>query len=190
MHLSIEGMDGIGKSTTCRLLAQKLGFVFVEKPLHLLFDKDENRYEEYIRIRNQVNENPNRDFTALFYGLGSLYLYEKYKDENIITDRHLASNYAWSGVDTNHDVYELLLKKLGKPRLTVILSASERTVIERLKSRNPFDSDIQKAIKTKEICDKMILFCKEFDLPFIVIDTSALTPDEVVEKILIAWEQL
>lgn len=190
VHLSIEGMDGIGKSTTCKLLAQKLDFTFVEKPLHLLFDKDENSYEEYIRIRDTVNKNPNRDFTALFYGLGSLYLYETYKDENIITDRHLASNFAWSGVETNRDVYELLLKKLGKPRLTVILTANEQTVIERLRKRDPFDRDIQKAIKTKDICDKMILFCNEFELPFIVIDTSNLSPDEVVEKILITWEQL
>ena len=31
-HLSIEGMDGVGKSTTCKLLAEKLGYIFVEKP--------------------------------------------------------------------------------------------------------------------------------------------------------------
>ena len=190
LHLSIEGMDGIGKSTTCKLLAKRLGFTFVEKPLHLLFDKDENSFDEYIRIRDQVNANPNRDFTSLFYGLGSLYMYEKYKDDSIVTDRHLASNYAWSGVDTNRDVYRLLLNKLGKPRLTVILTANEETVVERLKSRNPLDSDIHKATKTKEICDKMIYFCKEFGLPFIVADTSNLNPNQVVDKIISAWEQI
>ena len=190
LHLSIEGMDGIGKSTTCKLLAERLGFIFVEKPLHLLFDKDESSFDEYIRIRDQVNANPNRDFTSLFYGLGSLYMYEKYKDNSIVTDRHLASNYAWSGVDTNRDVYELLLKKLGKPRLTVILTANEETVVKRLKSRNPLDSDIHKATKTKEICDKMIYFCKEFGLPFIVVDTGNLNPNQVVDKIISAWEQI
>ena len=183
-------MDGIGKSTACKLLAERLGFTFVEKPLHLLFDKDETSFDEYLRIRDEVNSNPNRDFTALFYGLGSLYLYERYKNEGIVTDRHLASNYAWSGVATNRDVYELLLKKLGKPRLTVILTANEETVVKRLKSRNPLDSDIGKASKTKAICDKMIYFCKEFDLPHIVLDTSNLTPDEVVEKIIAAWENI
>ena len=182
VHLSIEGMDGIGKSTTCKLLAKRLGFFFVEKPLHMLFDKTEESFDEYIRIRDQVNRNPNRDFTALFYGLGSLYLYEMYKAQNIITDRHLASNYAWSGTETNEDIYELLLKKLGKPRLTVILTANEQTVIKRLKSRDPNDRDIQKAAKTKAVSERMIFFCEKFALPHVVIDTGDLTPDEVVDK--------
>lgn len=190
IHLSIEGMDGIGKSTACNLLAKRLGFLFVEKPLHFLFDKNENDFEEYIRIRDQVNKNPNRDFTALFYGLGSLYLYERYKNYNIITDRHLASNYAWSGTDTNEDVYELLLKKLGKPRLTVILTADEQTIISRLKSRDQHDRDIQKASNAKAISERMISFCKKFALPHIVIDTSTLTPDKVVNEIFSVWEEL
>ena len=187
-HLSIEGMDGIGKSTTCRLLSERLGFLFVEKPLHLLFDND-GGFEEYIRIRDIVNANPNRDFTSLFYGLGSLYLYETYKNENIITDRHLASNYAWSGTDTNEDIYELLLKKLGKPRLTVVLTANEETVIRRLQGRDPHDSDIKKAVKTREICERMIFFCEKFSLPYLVVDTSDMTPDEVANHIIAAWEK-
>lgn len=79
-------------------------------------------------------------------------------------------------------MYELLLKKLGKPRLTVILIANEQTVIERLKSRDPNDRDILKAVKTKAISERMIFFCKKFALPHAVIDTSDLTPDEVVDK--------
>lgn len=190
-HLSIEGMDGIGKSTTCRLLSERLlSYTFVEKPLHLLFDKDENTFDEYIRIRNQVNANPNRNFTAWFYGLGSLYMYEKYKDSNIITDRHLASNYAWSGTAENQDVYRLLIDKLGKPQLTVILTADNQTILERLKSRNLNDSDIAKVKKSKMICDRMIEFCNEFEFPYIVLDTGTLIPEQVVETILTRWKTI
>ncbi len=189
-HLSIEGMDGIGKSTTCKLLAEKLGYTFVEKPLHYLFDAEKNSFDEYIRIRDQVNTNPNRNFTSWFYGLGSLYMYEQFKDKNIVTDRHLASNYAWSGTEENTDVYELLIKKLGKPALTVILSADKQTIISRLKKRDINDSDIAKADKAAAICKRMISFCKDFDLPFMIIDSSNLTPEQVVEKILERWEQI
>jgi thymidylate kinase len=183
-HISIEGMDGVGKSTTCNLLAQKLGYKFVEKPLHYLFDNNEATFDEYIRIRDQVNANPNRVFTSWFYGLGSIYMYELFKNENIVTDRHFASNYAWSGSDDNNEVYDLLIQKLGAPKLTVILYSPSEIIVNRLISRNKEDSDIKKAKKSEMIYQRMIEFCKNKKLPYIVIDTSNLTPDEVVDTIL------
>ena len=184
VHISIEGMDGVGKSTTCKLLAEKLGYEFVEKPLHCLFDKDDDSFDEYLRIRDRVNSNPNRDFTSLFYGLGSLYMYERFKDKNIVTDRHLASNYAWSGTENNDDVYELLVKKIGAPKLTVILYSPREVIIERLKSRNKADKDIQRAEMSESIYNKMIEFCKKHEFPFAIINTSNLSPNEVVDRIL------
>lgn len=177
-------MDGVGKSTTCQLLAQKLGYRFVEKPLHYLFDEDEDKFDEYLRIRDKVNANQNRVFTSWFYGLGSIYMYELFKDTNIITDRHFASNYAWSGSDTNGEVYDLLIEKLGVPKLTVILYSSSETIIDRLISRNKDDSDIAKARNSEAIYVRMIEFCKDKKLPFIIIDTSNLKPEEVVDMIL------
>ena len=183
-HISIEGMDGVGKSTTCKLLAEKLGYKFIEKPLHYLFDKDEESFDEYIRIRDKVNSNPNRVFTSWFYGLGSLYMYEEFKNENIVTDRHLASNYAWSGSDNNNEVYDLLIEKMGKPKLTVILYSPSDVIVKRLKSRNKEDSDIAKAKKSEMIYSRMIDFCKRKEFPLLIIDTSNLTPEEVVSRIL------
>lgn len=183
-HISIEGMDGVGKSTTCELLAKRLGYKFVEKPLHYLFDESEENFDEYIRIRDQVNKNPNRVFTSWFYGLGSIYMYQMFKDENIVTDRHLASNYAWSGSDDNGEVYDLLIKKLGTPKLTVILYSPSETIVQRLISRNKNDSDIKKAKKSEFIYQRMIDFCKSKNMPFLVIDTLNMKPEEVVDKII------
>ncbi len=183
-HISIEGMDGVGKSTTCELLAKRLGYKFVEKPLHYLFDESEDNFDEYIRIRDQVNKNPNRVFTSWFYGLGSIYMYEMFKAQNIVTDRHLASNYAWSGSDDNGEVYDLLIKKLGTPKLTVILYSPSETIVKRLIYRNKNDSDIKKAQKSEFIYKRMIEFCETKKMPFVVIDTSNLKPEEVVDKIV------
>ncbi len=96
LHISIEGMDGVGKSTTSKMLADKLDFILVEKPLHYLFDKN-GSMENYLKIRYYVNIQEDRVFTSWFYGLGNVYLYHKFKGQNIITDRHLLSNYCWSG---------------------------------------------------------------------------------------------
>ena len=75
MHIAIEGFDGVGKSTAAKKLAEKLGFLLVEKPLHFLFDEEGDK--QYIRIRNTVNQSKNKQFTGWFYGLGNIYLYEK-----------------------------------------------------------------------------------------------------------------
>lgn len=184
VHISIEGMDGVGKSTTCKLLSERLGYKFVEKPLHYLFDESEDKFDEYLRIRDQVNANPNRVFTSWFYGLGSIYMYELFRNENIVTDRHFASNYAWSGADNNGEVYDLLIQKIGKPKLTVILYSPSETIVNRLISRNKEDSDISKAKKSETIYSRMIDFCKNKELPFLVIDTSNLKPEEVVDRII------
>ena len=76
-HISIEGMDGVGKSTTCKLLAEKLGYEFVEKPLHYLLDDSDDEIKQYQKVAKRVNSNSNRTFTAWYYGLNNIYLYEE-----------------------------------------------------------------------------------------------------------------
>jgi len=182
-HIAIEGMDGVGKTTTCKLLAERLGYKFVEKNLRFLFDENDE-FDNYFRIRDKVNVNPDRLFTSWFYGLGNIYLYTMFKDENIITDRHFLSNYAWSGTDDNTEVYDLLVKKLGFPDLTVILYADETAIFNRLRSRDEHDSDLDKVKKAKEKYEKMVFFCEKYKMPYMVVDTSNLTPDQTVELIM------
>ena len=183
IHISIEGMDGVGKTTTCRLLAEKLGYKFIEKNLRFLFDENDGS-DNYLRIRDKVNADPDRLFTSWFYGLGNIYLYSMFKDENIVTDRHFLSNYAWSGTADNTEVYELLIKKLGFPALTVILYANDNAIAKRLRSRDENDSDLCKVKQAKEKYEKMIYFCEKYQMSYMLIDTSELTPEQVVELIM------
>ena len=182
-HIAIEGMDGVGKTTTCRLLSERLGYKFIEKNLRFLFDENDE-FDNYFKIRDKVNANPDRLFTSWFYGLGNIYLYTMFKDENIITDRHLLSNYAWSGTEENTEVYDLLVKKLGFPDLTVILYADEKAIFNRLRTRDENDSDLDKVKKAKEKYEKMVFFCEKYKMPYMVVDTSNLTPEETVEVIM------
>ena len=183
VHIAIEGMDGVGKTTACKLLAERLGYKFVEKNLHFLFDEND-KFDNYFRIRDQVNSNSDRLFTSWFYALGNIYLYTMFKDENIITDRHFLSNYAWSGTDDNIEVYDLLVKKLGAPNLTVILYADEMAIANRLRSRDEHDSDLEKVKKAKEKYEKMVCFCERYKMPYMIIDTSNSTPDQTVDLIM------
>ena len=188
-HISIEGMDGAGKTSVCRKLSEKLGYEFVEKPFHYLLDEagitaeGEVQFETYRKLAATVNKNPNRNFTSMFYALGSIYMYERFKDSCIITDRHLASNYAWSGSDYNNDVYDLAISKIGKPELTVILYAPQKVIEERMRKRNINDPNLAIAGKSEEIYSRMINFCEARAFDYLVIDSSDKTIDEVVNLI-------
>ena len=182
-HIAIEGMDGVGKTTTAKMLAAVLGYKYVEKNLHELFD-EEGRLDNYFRIRDKVNGSNDRLFTSWFYALGNIYLHTNHNDDNVVTDRYFLSNYAWSGTDDNRVVYDLLVKKLGFPDLTVILYANEKAIVERLRSRDEQDSDLNKVQLAKEKYEKMLFFCEAYKMPYMVIDTSNLSPKEVVEVIM------
>lgn len=189
-HISIEGMDGVGKSTVCKLLAERLGYLFVEKPLHYLLDDNDDEIKQYQKVAKRVNANANRDFTAWYYGLNNIYLYERFKDLNIVTDRHIVSNYCWSGTEGNDDIYNLILKKIGKPKLTVILYATPESILARLKKRDIHDPDIEKVSKSEKAYEKMIYFCETKRLEYMVIDTSNKTPKETVDLILKRLEEI
>ncbi|MCI6215614.1 MAG: AAA family ATPase [Mollicutes bacterium] len=185
IHIAIEGMDGVGKTTVCKLLASKTGYTFITKPLHYLLDLEENvGWPVYFRVRNMVNNSSNRDFSAWFYGLSNIYLYEKFKNQNIITDRHIVSNYCWSGNQVNLDIYDLIIKKIGFPTLTVILYADEDTIRNRLIKRNSNDKDLKRISKTEKVYEKMISFCELKHFPYIVIDTSKLSPEQITNIII------
>ena len=51
-------------------------------------------------------------------------------------------------------------------------------------SRDENDSDLDKVKKAKEKYEKMIFFCEKYGMPYMVIDTSELTPEQVVERIM------
>lgn len=185
-HISIEGMDGVGKSTICKIISEKMNFKFIEKPFHLVFDfikSEEEKILFYQKIAKKINSIENRDITSLFYFLGSMIMYYYNEKTNIVTDRHLCSNYAWSYNDKNNDIYELANSKIKQPDLTVILYASQETIKKRLLKRNTNDNDIKKITNSEHIYERMIDFCKKFNYKYIVVDTNKLSPEEIFQVI-------
>lgn len=183
MHIAIEGIDGVGKTTVANNLAKRLGFELVEKPLHFLFDEDGST-DNYIRIRDEVNKNENKCFTGWFYGLGNIYLYEKFKGKNIVTDRHILSNYCWSGSDESDHVFDSIIKTIGSPDYTFVIYAPPEIVKTRLMKRDANDSDLKKVDFIPIAYEKMMYLLKKYDMPGELIDTSDKTEVEVLDAII------
>ncbi|OLS22509.1 MAG: Thymidylate kinase [Candidatus Heimdallarchaeota archaeon LC_3] len=184
MHIAIEGMDGVGKTTVAGLLAKKLDFSLVEKPLHFLLD-EEGSFTNYIKIRDYINLQINNDaLRAWFYGLGNIFLYHKFKNENIITDRHLVSNYYWCGTEETETIFQNIINIIGRPDFTILLFASKEVGQKRIINRDPNDSDVEKTELYAESKTKMEDFLNKFDMEFVSIDTSFLSPEDVTQEII------
>ena len=182
IHISVEGMDGVGKTTTCQMIQERLGFRYVEKPLRYLF-KEDGDYDTYIRVRDYVNQQPDRVFTSWFYGLGSTFLYSQFNGEKIVTDRHFVSNYIWSGEKESEQVFDTLIDLLGSPKMTFIIYARKEVIKERLLNRDDKDPDLQKVLVSDDKYEKMKRFFEKHDMPHLFIDTSDLTAEEVYSTI-------
>ena len=82
------------------------------------------------------------------------------------------------------DIFDLLIKKIGLPTLTVILYANEETIRSRLLKRDLNDNDLKRVSMTEKVYEKMINFCELKGFRYIVIDTSKYDPEQIVDIIL------
>lgn len=181
MHIAIEGLDGAGKTETAKGVAQKLGFEFIEKPLHFITDKQ--GMENYLEITKRVNANADKHFRARFYGTGNYLVSQLAKKSSVITDRHLVSNYYWNS-DTEHDSYfDELVKACGGPDITFVLYVSSNERKRRILSRDTDDPDLKRKVFSDEPYTKMRDFLKKYKMPHEIVDTTNMSLTEVVEYI-------
>jgi len=182
MHIAIEGLDGVGKTQTAKLTARELDFEFIEKPLHYLTDTE--GMDNYLRIMNTINTQMGPDFTALYYGLGNLYLNTLSAGKNIVTDRYLCSTYFWNCTERNESFFDYLVSICRAPELTVILYADAPVRRQRIMGRDPNDKDLKNKVLPNEQYEKMVGFVQKYGMNYVLLDTSEMTLDAVVKKIV------
>ena len=183
MHIAIEGIDGVGKSTAARNLADKLGYTLVEKPLKYLFD-EEGSESRYIEIRDHINAQPNKILSSWFYGLGNIFLYEKFANQDIVTDRHILSNYSWSGSEESEHVFDAIYSSVGAPDYTFVVYASPEELKKRLISRDINDPDLKKIKHIPEVYSKMEKILEKHKMRYKKIDSSDLQESDVLKIIM------
>jgi thymidylate kinase len=120
----------------------------------------------------------------MFYGFGNLFLYHYFQGVDIITDRHLASNYYWCGNNETDGFFKSLINIIGKPDFTILLHASVEESEKRIKKRSRFDPDLAKVGLHEEAKKKIKEFLDDYKMPHTVIDTTTLSPEEVLNKIM------
>lgn len=182
--IAIEGMDGVGKTTIAKMLAEDYSFKYIEKPLSYIFDTKILSGNINLReISKNIYNFNDEILKAWFFGLGNLYTILKYEGENLIIDRHFVSNYFWNGNERSNRVFQVMIDLIGKPDLTVILYASPKTRMKRIYARNKNDYDLTDQEKQVDGYDKMIAFVNDFQLPYVIVNTENKSMDEVYQEV-------
>lgn len=183
--IAIEGMDGVGKTTIAKRVAEDYNFKYIEKPLTCILD---TKLLSGKKILDEISKNiynfDDEILKAWFFGLGNLYTILKYKDENLIIDRHFISNYFWNGTEKSNRIFQIMIDLIGKPDLSIILYASPKTRLKRIYARNKDDYDLSDKEKHIEGYDKMLTFVNEFQIPYVVINTENKDINEVYQEVV------
>lgn len=191
MKIAIEGMDGVGKTTIAKRIAEDNGLMYINKPLHYFFeDTAESGYADLMKMANRLYNIEDPVIRSWFFGLGNLFCFRKFQDQGFVVDRHFVSNYFWNGSDESNKVYESMINIIGVPDLTIILYATLETRLKRLIKRDPNDKDINDPEKKVDGYDKMLKFVEQFQIPYLFVNTEEKTIDEIVNEINIRLGKL
>ena len=184
MRIAIEGMDGCGKTTVSKILVEKLGYKYVDKPFKFLFESLNINESQLKDLEWKLYETEDEALLTLFYGLGLLYGTRCNPDQDVIYDRHFVSNYYWHGDEVTTPLHKELIRLCGEPDLTVLLKASVSTRMNRIYIRNHQDKDLANCAMYDDGYDKMEQFLQNSGFNYIVIDTEHLVPEDIADIVI------
>ena len=184
MRIAIEGMDGCGKTTVSKILVERLGYQYVDKPFKFLFENLNINESQLKTLEWKLYETEDEAILTLFYGMGLLYGTRCNYNQDIIYDRHFVSNYYWHGDEETTPLHKELIRLCGKPDLTVLLKASVSTRMNRIYTRNHQDKDLSNCAMYDDGYDKMENFLQNFGFNYIVIDTEYLSPEKEADIVM------
>lgn len=177
LFISVEGVDGVGKTTVARLLAASHGFQYYKSP--------SGPFED---LRKEVDKYASPVGRYCFYRLALQYdsaiITELLKKGPVVADRYIASTYAYHMVldPRIREIYSEI--GVVRPTHQILLNARPEVRIERLEKRRA--SEMRKASDIK-LEDNVALINNVAGvfktLGLIEIDTSEMSPEEVATRI-------
>ncbi len=184
MKIVIEGMDGVGKSTVAREVANRLGAKYVDGFLINYLTEQGMSIEETKIIHKAIDictDNENSIVRTWLYAFANLFNLVHY-DCDLIIDRHCLTTFYYNGDDDSKDIYKYMQKYMGKPDLVIILRATEATRRSRICKRDINDPDLLSDVKMNYGYDQMEEAAKFLELDYKVIDTDNKNLNEVIDE--------
>lgn len=182
LFITLDGVDGVGKTTTCALLAASLNATLFKSPS-----------EPFLSTRHIVDTNIEPLTRYFFFRAANQHDSLKIEallneGKTIVCDRYVYSTYAYHAVmdERVNGIFERT--GLVAPDLSILLSAPSQTRQERLQARKLQDQAYDRILENNsEYQDRVQDFFQYLEM--FEIDTAIHTPEQVV-RIIIAKIEL
>ena len=194
MHkfIVIEGLDGSGKSTVTKLLAQR--FAESNLPCHMTFEPTAGPMGKLLRdiLSGEVKDIENEAFALLFAADRYQHLVKEMLPalvhSHVICDRYYYSSMAYQGIDTETlervAAYNQAVMPIRKPDIVFFLNVSPQACVQRIASRgetaNIYDSLQALTLSYQRFMATIDRMKTTDNIVFVGSDTA--TPEEVVEQ--------
>lgn len=183
----IEGIDGSGKSTVSKKIANMLGITHLESPIH-----------PFTEIRKNIDESLCSKGRLYFY-LSSNYKLSNFIKEQKETRSIICSRYFYSTIigyfsrlgeeiSSLYDNPFIMEREFLKPDLVIFLQVDEDKQAKRINSRDQSLNSLTDLMCLKNSTYQKLLSQNYNTIAekenWVVIDTSEISEQEVVEKCL------
>jgi len=177
----IEGIDGAGKTTTARLVAQALGGRYYKTPP-----------TPHALVRGEIDQQADPISRFYFYlssvCLAAHEIQKLLSSGAVVCDRYIYSTYAYHFVMDQRLRACTLPLPLLMPDLAVLLTVDERERLARLRDRSDPIAHSDAAIESNT--DFLARVETEFrTMRMLVIDTASKSPDHVATEVLAALDR-
>lgn len=173
IFVSVDGVDGVGKTAVCKLFAEKSGLQYYKSPSGV-----------FQTLRSEVDHRAAPLERYCFYRLAvehdATCIRKMLEQGSVVSDRYIASTLAYHLVLDTRIASIHQEEGLLQPDFAFLLTARADVRVERMRKRNLVGSDI--------LLERDMTFLDRvtqtfLSLGLIEIDTSDRTPSEVVSEI-------
>ena len=188
MFISVDGGDGVGKTTLVEKLAAYYNLYYLKKPIDtFLCVKEPNDLRHRISklVQKFVYEvNKSEKLKVAFNSSLLLHYKRKLKNEDAIVDRGMLSCYMFNGGPETEPTFDKYIEKGLEFDICFFLTASPETRRERMLKRNPNDEDLKNGNLDKLTAGQIraIEYAESRGIPIAIIDTDGKTAEEVFEE--------
>lgn len=190
MKIAIGGMIASGKSTLAKNLGKSLGMAVLDE-----FENDDVVFDTLLKWLYEGV--PNIEILLQIYFIHNHYLRQKKYGHNFVVDRDLIEHWIFAKTNLEkhpevmnmyNGIFMAYMNQITLPDLYLILDVSFDDVIKRIKNRgrssevdNLDDNyDYFKELHSTYL-DKLKAQCIIYNIPYVVIDTTDKTEDEILE---------